>query len=93
MTARTPIQQPRLALSPLILRLLADTRSHVLALVDTTDPLWEEVPVLAGCGLVRANVDGGLWRMSRLSWKFVCAGGPGCDGYTVAAVVASSVDV
>lgn len=29
---------------------VSDTRSHVLALVDTTAPSWEEVPVLAGTG-------------------------------------------
>ena len=69
---------------PRCLRLpLSDTRSEVLALVDTTAPSWEEVPVLAGCGLARANVDGGLgcgrtWRSDcSLLAKRGSAGGRG----------------
>ena len=62
---------------------LSDARSHVLALVDMTAPSWEEVPVLAGGGLARANVDGGLgwgrvWRSDcSLLAKRECAGGRG----------------
>ena len=41
----------------------SDTRSHVLALVDRAAPSWEEVPVLAGCGLAGANVEGRLDRV------------------------------
>ena len=46
--------------SPHRQRPLSDTRSHVLALVGTTALSWEEVPVFAGCGLARANVEGRL---------------------------------
>jgi hypothetical protein len=63
---------------------LPDTRSRVLALVDTTAFSWESVPVIAGCGLARAYVDGGLgwgraWRTgcSFLAKQQVGAGGRG----------------
>ena len=44
---------------------VSDTRGHAVALVDTTAHSREEVQVLAGCGLTRANADG-AWMGSSL---------------------------
>ncbi|HEY3944777.1 MAG TPA: hypothetical protein VGL78_06095, partial [Solirubrobacteraceae bacterium] len=38
-------------------RPLSDTRGHAVALAGATALSWEELPVLAGCGLARANSD------------------------------------
>ena len=36
---------------------VSDTRGHAVALAGATALSWEELPVLAGCGLTRANSD------------------------------------